>query len=191
MHRWSAASLAILAASLITSLAQAQYTNPYAPMPATKLESFDTNLSVVIFKASTEVGALTADMGYVAVKCREITDTSTGRKEQGIALEITPRGQPKGTLFIDYDEISSLVSGIDYITKLDVSATPLMTFDAAYTTKGGFRIAALGTRQTGVIQFGVRDARFASIPVTFSRDEMSRLSSLINQAKGILDSVRR
>jgi hypothetical protein len=190
MHRWIVTPLAILAASWVAN-SRAQNTNPYVPMPATKLESFDTNVSVVIFKASSEVGTLTADAGNVAVKCREITDTSTGRKEQGIALEITAGGQPKDTLFIDYDEIGSLVSGIDYITKLDVSATPLTTFDAAYTTRGGFRIAALGTRQTGAIQFGVRDARFASIPVTFSRDEMSRLSSLINQAKGILDSVRR
>ena len=160
-------------------------------MPATKLGSFDTNISVVIFKASTDVGSLTADAGNVGVKCREITDTSTGRKEQGIAIEITTRDQPKDTLLIDYDEIGSLVTAIEYITRLDVSATPLTTFDAAYTTKGGFRVAALGTRQTGVIQFGVRDARFTSTPVTFSRDEMTRLSGLINQAKGILDSVRR
>ena len=82
-------------------------------------------------------------------------------------------------------------TAIDYITKLDVSVTPLTAFDAAYTTKGGFRIAALGTRRTGVIQFGVRDARSLSTPVVFSRDEMSRLSGLINQAKGVLDSVRR
>jgi hypothetical protein len=49
----------------------------------------------------------------------------------------------------------------------------------------------LGTRTTGTIQFGVRDARVGSVPVTFSRDEMNRLSQIINQAKGTLDSVRR
>jgi hypothetical protein len=74
---------------------------------------------------------------------------------------------------------------------MDVSVTPLTAFDAAYTTKGGFRIAALGTRRTGAVQFGVRDARIGSTPVVFSRDDMSRLSSLINQAKATLDSIRR
>jgi hypothetical protein len=161
------------------------------PIPATKLEAFETNVEVVIIKASTDAGSISADAGDVAVRCREITDTSTGHKEQGIALEITVRGQPKDVLLIDYDEIPSLVGAIDYITKLDVSVTPLTAFDAAYTTKGGFRIAALGTRRTGAIQFGVRDARTLSTPVVFSRDEMSRLSGIINQAKGILDSVRR
>ena len=87
--------------------------------------------------------------------------------------------------------MAPLANAIDYISKLDVTVTPLAAFDAAYTTRSGFRIAALGTRRTGTIQFGVRDALTGSSPVTFSRDEMTRLSGLINQAKGILDSLRR
>lgn len=174
-----------------SNVLQAQITNFLLVQPMTRLESFDTNTSVVILKASTDAGTITADSGAVSVRCREITDTSTGKKEQGIAVEILPRNQTRNMLLIDYDEISSLTSAIDYLSKLEVTSTPLTSFDAAYTTKGGFRIAALGTRSTGAIQFGVRDARVASVPVTFSRDQMSRLSDIINQAKGILDSLRR
>ena len=94
-------------------------------------------------------------------------------------------------LQIDYDEISQLVNAINYITKLEVTVTPLNSFDAAYTTKGGFRIAALGTRRSGTVQFGVRDARIGGTPVVFSRDDMSRLSALIDQGKATLDSLRR
>jgi hypothetical protein len=191
LHRLSIILLVIAGCSLFKNPAQAQFTNFFQVAPLTKLESFDTNISVVILKATTEVGSISSDAGDVAVKSKEITDTSTGRKEQGIAVEITPRGQAKETLLVDYDEMASLANAIDYISKLDVTATPLTAFDAAYTTKGGFRIAALGTRRTGAIQFGVRDARTFSTPVTFSRDEMTRLSGLINQARGILDSLRR
>jgi hypothetical protein len=183
----------IAIAALLTSsgLVNAQITNNFQITPLTKLESFETNTEVVVFKATSEVGAISADTGQVAVKSKEITDTSTGHKEQGISVDITPRGQDRATLLIDYDEMASLANAIDYISKLDVTATPLTSFDAAYTTKGGFRIAALGTRRTGAIQFGVRDARTGSTPVTFSREDMTRLSSLINQAKGLLDSIRR
>jgi hypothetical protein len=167
---------------------QAQLTNA---LPLTKLEAFDTNVEVVILKASSDASSITADAGIVGVRCREITDTSTGRKEQGLSIDITSRASGKTSLLVDYDEIASLVSAIDYIGRVEVTATPLTSFDAAYTTKGGFRIAALGTRTTGTIQFGVRDARVGSVPVTFSRDEMNRLSQIINQAKGTLDSVRR
>jgi hypothetical protein len=167
---------------------QAQLTNA---LPLTKLEAFDTNVEVVILKASSDASSITADAGIVGVRCREITDTSTGRKEQGLSIDITSRASGKTSLLVDYDEIALLISAIDYIGRVEVTATPLTSFDAAYTTKGGFRIAALGTRTTGTIQFGVRDARVGSVPVTFSRDEMNRLSQIINQAKGTLDSVRR
>jgi len=190
MSNWMLTPMAVLGLSLSINFAHAQLTNALLFIPATKLEAFDTNVEVVVLKCSTDVGSITADAGSVGVKCREITDTSNGHKEQGIALEITPRGQNRDVLLIDYDEIPALVNAIDYITRLDVSVTPLTSFDAAYTTKGGFRIAALGTRRTGMIQFGVRDARTSSTPVVFSRDEMSRLSGLINTARGTLDSVR-
>ena len=191
MQRLSQMVMAILGCSLLANTVQAQVTNYFPITPLTKLESFETNIAVVILKAMSEVGSISANSGDVAIKSKEITDTSTGHKEQGIAVEMTPRGQPKETLLVDYDELASLASAIDYITKLDVTTTPLTAFDAAYTTKSGFRIAALGTRRTGAIQFGVRDARTGSTPVTFSREEMTQLSSLISQARGILDSVRR
>ena len=175
---------------LATSL-RAQVTNFILEQPLTKLEAFDTNVSVVVLKGSSEAGTIVTDLGTVRVRCREMTDTSTGHKEQGLSIDITPHGQPRAALFIDYDEIALLISGIEYISQIDVTATPLTSLDAAYTTKGGFRIAALGSRNTGAIQFGVRDARIGSVPVNFSRDQMVRLSDIIKQAKASLDSIRR
>jgi len=180
----------MLALGLCFNCAQAQLTNELTFVPATKLESFDTNVEVIILKGTTDVGAINSGGGTVAVRCREITNLNSAQKQQGLAIEITPQGQERDVMLIDYEEIQFLLNAIDYITRLEVTATPLAGFDAAYTTKGGFRIAALGARRTGLIQFGVRDARFRSIPVVFSRDDMSRLSSLISQAKGTLDSVR-
>jgi hypothetical protein len=177
-------------AGLLIDQTQAQFTIPVLLAPATKLESFETNTSVVILKATTDLGAVPAKNGSIEVMCREATDTSTGRKEQGIAVVITQKGQPAETLFIDYDEIASLSAAVKYLSEILVTVTPLNTFDAAYTTKGGFRIAALGNRLTGVVQFGARDARNRSTPVVFSAVEMSRLAALIDQAKTTLDAVR-
>jgi hypothetical protein len=186
-------SVAVVGMVVLTGRAAAQLTNFVVlnPLPATKLESFETNTGVVIIKGSTDLGGISSDAGDVGVRCRELTDTSTGQKEQGLSLEITPRNQARTVLQIDYDEIGPLVGAIDYITKLEVTVTPLNSFDAAYTTRGGFRIAALGTRRTGMVQFGVRDMRDAGTPVVFSRDEMTRLAALINQGRATLDSIRR
>ena len=147
-------------------------------------------MGVVVFKATTDLGSISGKTGALKVKCRETTDTSTGRKEKGIAIVIPLTGQRNDTMLIDYDEIDALKMALLYLSQLDVRMTPLNTFDATYTTKGGFRIAALGSRSTGAVQFAVRDARNDSAPIIISGVEMSRLSGLIEQAKTTLDGLR-
>ena len=188
MSRSSLILLAVLGGSFLRNVSSAQIVITYPVPPATKLESFDTNISSIIIKATTEVGSLSVNAGVVSVRCREITDAGSGRKEQGIAMEITQTGQRKDTLLIDYDEIPSLLTAIDYLNKIDFSVTALNAFDAAYTTKGGFRVAAIGVRRTSGIQFAVRDARTDTAPLIFSRTDMSQFGSLIDQAKRKLDS---
>jgi hypothetical protein len=190
MRRLTLILLAVLGCSLLSNSSHAQVANTCPVPPATKLESFDTNVSTIVIKGTTETGSLSANTGVVSVRCREITLASSGHKEQGIALEITQKDQTRDTLLIDYDEISSLLDAIDYLNKLDFSVTSLNFFDATFTTKGGFRIAAFGRQRTGAIQFAVRDARTNLAPIIFTRDEMARFGGLIEQAKRKLDSLR-
>jgi hypothetical protein len=182
--------LAVLGCSLFGNLAQAQVAETWPPPPATKLGFLETNLSTVIIKGTSEVGAITESAGVISVRCREITDLGSGRKEQGIAMEITLKGQGKDTLLIDYDEIAPLSTAIDYLNKLDFSVTQLNFFDAEYTTKGGFRVAAFGLRRTSAVQFSVRDTRLNMTPITLSQQNVARLKQLIDQAKITLDSLR-
>src|SRR4051794_25517439 len=53
-----------------------QDTNYVIFLPATRLESFDTNIGKIIIKGTTEVGTVSANAGVLSVKFREITDTS-------------------------------------------------------------------------------------------------------------------
>jgi hypothetical protein len=180
----------LVGCSLLLHPARAQETNQLFYWPTTKLEAFETNIATLIIKGTTEVGAVSTDNGVVSVKCKEMTDTAAGRKEHGIAVEISRPGQSKDVMLIDYEELAALLNAIDYLSKLDVTISALNTFDAAYTTKAGFRIAALGTRRTGLVQFGVRDVRFGAAPVPLSREEMTRLWSLIDVARKQLDALR-
>ena len=168
-----------------------QDTNYAIFLPATRLESFDTNIGKIIIKGTTEVGTVSANTGVLSVKFREITDTSSGEKGHGAAIEILRGAQSREVLLIDDDELAPLLNALDYFNRLDVSVTSLNSFDAAYTTKGGFRIAALGNRRTGQVQFGVRDLRTGSAPVVLSREQMTLLWGLIDQAKKQLDALSK
>jgi hypothetical protein len=160
-------------------------------LPPTKLEALETNVGVILIKGSTDVGTVSANSGVLAVKFKETTDTSTGEKAHGIAIEMQRGNLPRDVLLIDYEELAPLLTALDYFNRLDVSVTALNSFDAAYTTKGGFRIAALGNRRTGQVQFGVRDMRVGSSPIGLSRDQMTQLWQLIDQAKQQLDILRK
>jgi hypothetical protein len=67
----------------------------------------------------------------------------------------------------------------------------LPDFSASYTTKGGFRADARGSRRTGNIEFAARSARINGPRLLLSRDQLGQLRSLIDQAKTKLDSLRK
>jgi hypothetical protein len=183
--------MALAGGLLLGGFALAQETNPCVLLPATKLEAFDTNTDTVIIKATAPIGTVTAHGGAVAVRCREITDAGTGHRESGIIVDIAYGTQAEGPSLIDYDELDSLLDGLDYLGKLDWSVTSLPDFSAAYTTKGGFRADARGSRSTGNIDFAVRSLRVNAPRLSLSRDQLGQLRSLVEQGNAKLDSLRK
>jgi hypothetical protein len=191
MVRLIAIALAVVGGSLLTIPARAQETNACLPFPATKLEAFETNTDTVIIRASAPIGTVSAHGGGVSVRCREITDAGTGHRESGIVIDIAFDAQLEGTALVDYEELDSLLDGLEYLGKLDWSVTSLPDFSAVYTTKGGFRADARGSRRTGSIEFAVRSVRVIAPRLSLSRDQLGQLRSLIDQAKTKLDSLRK
>jgi hypothetical protein len=191
MLRLIAMFVAVVGGALLTVPTCAQETNAYLPFPATKLEAFETNTDTVIIRATAPIGTVPAHNGGVAVRCREITDAGTGRRERGIVIDIAFEAQLEGTALIDYDELDSLLDGLEYLGKLDWSVTSLPDFSAVYTTKGGFRAEARGSRRTGSIEFAVRSTRVNAPRLSLSRDQLGQLRSLIEQARTKLDSLRQ
>jgi len=191
MRRLAAIFVAVTGALMLTGMAQAQETNAYLPFPATKLEAFETNVDTVIIKATAPIGSVPAHGGELGVRCREITDVGTGRRESGIIVDLNFGAELGDTLLIDYDELGSLLDGLEYLGSLDWSITPLPSFDAVYTTKGGFRAAAFGSRRTGNIEFAVRSIRVRTVPLVLSRDQLGQVRSLVQQGKAKLDSLRK
>src|SRR5690242_7442383 len=110
-------------AVLSGTLADAQDTNASPMVPLTKLEACETNVGSIVLKASTDLGSVSTASGIISVRYKETTDSLTGHKEHGLAIEIVRQFPPKETLLIDYDELPSLLNAIDYLSKVDVGVT--------------------------------------------------------------------
>jgi hypothetical protein len=191
MKRLLTAATLLFAALLLADAVRAQDTNPCPLLPQTKLEGFETNTGSVILKATAPIGTVAANGGTLSVRCREITDLGTGRREFGVVIAFGENSRPDEMSLIDYDEMDSLQNALDYLNKLEWSVTSLPSFDAVYTTKGGFRVIAYGSRRTGGIGFAARNIRLLMTPFQMSRDQLGQLGSLLEQARTKLDSLRQ
>jgi len=180
----------VISSWIFVNRAGAQDTNSYAFAPATRLESFTTNTGTVVIKGSADIGIVSANAGTIALKCREVTDASSGRKEVGISVDLNHEPQFRETRYIDYDELESLINAMAYLNKVDWSITSLNSFDAAITTRSGFRASAFSSKRSSAIEFAVRTAGSGNPAILLSREQMAELRGLFDQAKTKLDSIR-
>ena len=112
--------------------------------PKTKLEEFTARTGVVLVRGFEKIGTIHGKYSTsITVEAKEFTNVSAGKKEYGITIEVKKVGNydRENTSYIDYDEIDSLIRGIDYIAKVDKSATKFSDFQADYKTKGDFEVS--------------------------------------------------
>jgi hypothetical protein len=181
---------------LITLLATApvclcaeQKSEPGAPK--TKLQAFEALSGAVIIKGYSEIGSV-AGMGQVSVDAKEFTNASTRRSEYGITIEVKESGrlQREDTSFIDYEEIESLLAGIDYVKDIKRDITRLRGFEAVYRTKGDFSITVFSS-SSGKIEAAVSSGRIGRATAFFSLEKLDSLRALIVEAKNALDNVKK
>jgi hypothetical protein len=176
-------SLILIAICSFAFASRAQDTNALK----TEIGNFEARTGAVIVKGFGEIGSVTAGAATISVRCKESADAGSGRKEYGVAIAFA-ENQRSEISFVDYDEMDSLLAGIDYLSKITYSVTSLPSFEATYTTKSGLRIIAYSPRREGGIQTFLQYNDSPRIALT--SDQMAQFESLIGQAKGSLDALR-
>jgi hypothetical protein len=172
------------AACSLAFAAAAQDTN----ILKTEIGRFENRTGAVIVKGFGQIGAVEAGMAEISVRCKETTDTSSGRKLYGLAIEFKSNAFAPERIYVDDDEIDALLAGLNYLVKITYDATALPGFEASYTTKGGLEVLANSVRKEGGIQFSVQGNYSPRIP--FSSMQMTQLYGLIGQARKNLDAIK-
>ena len=95
--------------------------------------------------------------------------------------------QPKDKIIVDYDELDSLLNGIDYLSKISYDVTPLPGFEAVYATKSGLRLVAYSSRRMGGIQTFLQYGDNPRIPL--ASDQVAQVRDLISQARTALAAL--
>ncbi len=184
-------SLGIIFFAVFTFAVSAQDAAPAQKESKTKLEAFEAKTGTVLIKGIQEIGSVEGS-GAVTVECREFTDANTGHKEYGIIIEVkeSARFERKSKSLIDYDEIDSLLKGIDYISKVNKSVTQLTSFEAVYKTKGDLSVTTFNTDRDEM-RAAIQSGRIGSATAFFSPDQLTKFRVLIENAKVKLDAVKK
>jgi hypothetical protein len=155
--------------------------------PKTQIEAFEAQTDTVIVKGIGQASSLTTSVGPISVRCKESVDVATGRKQYGIVVDLAENNQSKDRILIDYDELDSLISGIDYLSKISYDVTPLPSFDAVFSTKSGLRFVAYSSRRQGGIQTFLQYGDNPRIPL--ASDQVAQIRDLISQARTALAAM--
>lgn len=185
--------LLVLATSALPNRGRAEECQCAPPGPKTKLEAFEGRTGTVLIKSTAHIGVFSGNAGTLAVRCREFSDTGSGHRESGLSLVLHESDQVEELTLVDYDELDSLIKGIETLSTLDGSVTSLSGFEASYRSRGGLRIAAYTSRRTGTIEASIRvETRSGpAATVLASTAQLGQLRVLIEQARSRLDSIRK
>lgn len=158
--------------------------------PRTKLEAFEERYSTVLMKGFTQVTAI--EVRGVRVDAVELRDIPRATRVMGIVVVLGSASEKpqENRAFIDYEEIDSLLSGIDAVSRVNETMTKLVGFEGKYRTLGDFEISVFRQTRTGTavsLTTGVcNQAR-----VTMSLDDLARVRAMLVDAKAKLDEARQ
>jgi hypothetical protein len=158
----------------------------------TKLQRFSAKTGAVIIKGFQETGTLRGQLQTTIIaEAREITDASDGSRTDGITLEVKSAGayDKSSVSYIDFDEIESLIQGIDYIAKIDTTATRLASVQADYTTRGDLRVSSF-SEQDRKMSLAVHSGSIGGTTAYLSLAQATDLKALIGKARDAVVRAR-
>tara|TARA_R110002167_G_scaffold221504_1_gene426263 strand:+ start:133 stop:693 length:561 start_codon:yes stop_codon:yes gene_type:complete len=180
----------IVCISLLSTLSAIGADDSTSSKPSTELESFAAQTGAVIIRGYTELGKVTG-LGTVEVDCREFLNAQSGEQTHGMLIKVTESGRydRNDSSFIDYDEIESLLSGIDYIAKIDASVTKLKNFEATYTTRGNFAVTVFNDSK-GKLGIAVSSGRIGRATAYLNFEQLTQVRTLIVSAKDRIEEIQ-
>jgi hypothetical protein len=158
--------------------------------PRTRLEELQMKIGAVIVRGSQRVGFIRGQ-GRVEVSALEVVDTGGKLRARGISLTIEEAGERsrEAVVFVDYEELTGLLDGLESMIRLDRGETQLPNYEVSYRTKGDLIVSVFSTR-SGIVRCVVSGGPYAPAAVTFPAEEIGSLRTLITTAKNRLDEIR-
>ncbi|MDR3405561.1 MAG: hypothetical protein P4L99_23905 [Chthoniobacter sp.] len=158
----------------------------------TKLEQFQAKTGSVIIMGIGPVGNIQAEAGAgVEIEVREFTDAASGAKQSGVVIKVSEAGdRMRGvSSYVDFDEVESLIKGVDYISGLNKGVTKLPAFQADYRTRGDVDISTFTTKGNEM-SAAIKVGSFSSATAFITLAELSQFRKLLQSSLTALQAIK-
>ena len=91
----------------------------------------------------------------IKFQTRVIGTPNRPESTKGIKVDVYDSSGNNGSSFIDESEIGDLISGLEYLTRVDSDVTALKSFEVSYKTLGGFK-ATVYNNNSGELRLALR-----------------------------------
>lgn len=137
----------------------------------TKLEGFRSEAGTIVTLGYDKLG----QVNDILVNVHELRD-SRGNVVRGLVVKV-PGATRYEEAFIDADEISELLRGIDVLLGISANPTPFSDFTIRYTTRGELQVVAYSERDG--IRYLVEAGRVTRAQSFLYRADLVRLQAII------------
>ena len=160
--------------------------------PRTKLEAFEVKYATVLIKGFTRIA--TVELQGIRIDAIELRDPRNASRARGVVIalrEVETAGERPGDnrAYIDYEEIDSVISGLDAVAGVNETMTKLSGFEGRYRTLGDLEIAVFRQTQRGMaasLSTGICNRAITYLTL----DELAKVRAMILEAKEKLDATR-
>jgi hypothetical protein len=170
----------------------------YIDEPRTRLEEYQDRLETVIIKGFMGIGTISGRNGAAEVFAVELKDAADGTRATGISIQLSSgSGETANEMqsFIDYEEIDSLIRGLDAVARADDRITKMPSFSATYRTRDDFGIVVFKQTRSGIAVRLEGSSMNGSggidrVTIFITLDELHRMRGIILEAKERLDEMK-
>jgi len=177
----------VLLSTTLALAVQAQFLTEATNVAPTKIETLESATNAIIVRGIGTAGSLTAGPGLLTLQLKESLNVDTNVKLLGLQLDYA-QGNFHQRMLIDYDELSPLLTAMDYIQKVNHDVTQLPNFEVVFRTKSGFQVIGIGNQRQTAVQIFMKVGDDERIPVNST--QLSQLRTLIAQCQVALDALR-
>ncbi|MCK5111415.1 MAG: hypothetical protein KAQ94_07830 [Arcobacteraceae bacterium] len=161
--------------------------------PSTKLEKVTQVKGSILVKGYQQIGAtLYGKYSHkLKVDVYEFSNIKTKTKTYGLSIEVDNNDKYNSTAssFIDYEEISSLIKGLEYIESITKNPTKLKNYEAIYKTNGGLEITNFNSTSGNLV--AVQAGRYSAKAIYLELSQVKNLKSTLSEAYKKIKSLKK